>query len=596
MSTVNTVLVANRGEIALRIVRGAHDHGLRSVAVYAESDRGSHYVREADEAYSLEGTTAGETYLDGAKILAIAERAGADAIHPGYGFLAENPDFAAAVAEAGLTWIGPAAESILALGDKVQARGVAQRVGVGPVPGTDHPLTGRAEVEEFIAQHGFPVILKRADGGGGRGISVISGPTDLEHFFTGRDEDSLSAYFVERYIPRARHIETQCGRDQHGNFTVYSTRDCSVQRRHQKLIEEAPAPFLSEDALAQLHDWSRRLFEGVDYVGLGTCEFLMDEGGQIYFLEVNPRLQVEHTVTEEVTGLDLVGQQLQIAAGEELDRPEGVRGHSFELRITSEDPRLGLTPSLGTLTEIKWPTGPGIRIDTGVEEGAEVTPEFDSMIAKLIVTGQDREHALRRARRALAELAIDGVGTPTSLYQLILDHPAFTGDSLDIWTRWLEEDILPDFLAQFADAELGDEGAAPQPTPLARFVIEIDGRRHELGVPQNLLTASNTTAAPPRPPQPLRSQRESRGQAQAGAADPNLVPSPLQAIVVRVGVEPGQRVAEGDLLLVLESMKMEKYVHAHRDGEVEEILVVAGDNVSPNQPLVKLCPQSEETL
>ncbi len=596
MSTINTVLVANRGEIALRIVRGAHDRGLNSVAVYADSDRGAHYVREADEAYSLAGSSAQETYLDGEKILEIARRSGADAIHPGYGFLAENPDFAAAVAEAGLRWVGPSAQSILALGDKVQARQVAQRVGVSPVPGTDEPLTGRVDVEAFIAQHDYPVILKRADGGGGRGISVIANETDLDHFFTGRDDDSLGAYFVERYIPRARHIETQCGRDKNGNFAVYSTRDCSVQRRHQKLIEEAPAPYLPADAQVHLVDASRRLFEGVDYTGLGTCEFLMDPQGNIYFLEVNPRLQVEHTVTEEVTGIDLVGQQLKIAAGENLDAPGPVRGHSVEFRITSEDPRLALSPSLGTLSKISWPTGPGIRIDTGVEEGNEVTPEFDSMIAKLIVTGENREHALLRSKRALAELKIDGVGTPVSLYQQILERPEFSGalGDLEIWTRWLEEEILPGFLAQFEGEEPVALDAPVSTAPqLTHFTIEINGQRHELALPTSMLQPQMGAAAPARPAQPLRSQRESRAEAQAAATDPNVVASPLQAIVVRVGVEPGQDVAEGDLLLVLESMKMEKYVHAHRD-VAEEILVSAGDNVGPGQALVKLCPLAEE--
>ncbi len=595
MSKLNTVFVANRGEIALRIVRGIHDHGLSSVAVYADSDRQAHYVREADDAYSLQGQSAAETYLDGAKLLDIAKRSGADALHPGYGFLAEDPAFAAAVAEAGMAWIGPSAQSIRALGDKVQARQVAERVGVAHVPGTSAPLKSRAEVESFLEENGYPVILKRADGGGGRGISVIADPSDLEYFFTGRDEESLGAYFVERYIPRARHLETQCGRDSHGNFTVYSTRDCSVQRRHQKLIEEAPAPFLDSKALALLTDASLRLFEGVDYVGLGTCEFLMDTDGNIYFLEVNPRLQVEHTVTEEVTGVDLVAEQLKIAAGEALNAGAEVRGHSLEFRITSEDPRRGLTPSLGTLDQIVWPTGPGIRIDTGVEEGNEVTPDFDSMIAKLIVTGSDREQALRRSERALRELRIDGVGTPTSLYQLILDRPEFAGSNgdLTIWTRWLEEEILPGYLAEFEGEDLPPEETKPPAQPaLTHFTIEINGQRHELALPTTMLQPTPSAASEPRPQQPLRSQRSDRAAAQAESSDPDTVASPLQAIVVRVGVEEGQEVAEGDLLLVLESMKMEKYVHAHRSGTVASLLVAAGDNVSPGQPLVSLHPEN----
>lgn len=601
MTPIETVLVANRGEIALRLVRGIHDAGLQSVAVYADQDRPAQFVREAGDAYNLAGTTAAETYLDEEKILAAAKRSGADAIHPGYGFLAENPQFAAAVVEAGLTWIGPSAESILALGDKVQARKVAQRVGVNPVPGTDEPLKDRAAVERFLAAHDFPIILKRADGGGGRGITVISSSADLDHFFSGRDEESLGAYFVERYLPRARHVETQCGRDHLGNFTVYSTRDCSVQRRHQKLIEEAPAPFLSADLQEALTEASEKLFAGVDYVGLGTCEFLVDEAGAAYFLEVNPRLQVEHTVTEEVTGIDLVGQQLKIAAGEPLDRAPETRGHSIELRITSEDPAQDLAPSLGTLTGVTWPTGPGVRIDTGVETGSEVTPEFDSMIAKLIVTGENRDHALRRTRRALAELTIDGVASPVPLYELILDRPEFTGESgdLDIWTRWLEEEILPGFLEEFAaEATTPTAPAGPSGETAPKFThvfIEIDGRRHRLGLPADFLAQSSPAAPEVLRAQPLRSGRENRGTPQADSANSDLVVSPLQGIVVRLGVQPGQEVAEGDLLVVLESMKMEKYVHSHRAGVVEEILATAGDNVSPGAPLVQLVAEDGDT-
>ena len=590
---IGTVLIANRGEIALRLVRGVSDRGLRSVAVYADQDRDAGYTAAADDAYALGGTTPAETYLNAAKILEIAQRSGADALHPGYGFLAENPEFAAAVRDAGIVWIGPSAESILALGDKVQARAVAQRVGVAPVPGTDQPLGGRQEVEDFIATHGYPIVIKQADGGGGRGITVITNETDLDNFFSGRDEATLGTFFVERFVEKARHIETQCGRDSHGNFTVYSTRDCSLQRRHQKMVEEAPAPFLTPEVEATLRDSSRRLFEGVDYVGLGTCEFLLEPNGSVYFLEVNPRLQVEHTVTEEVTGIDLVGEQLAIAAGESLTQAAQPRGHSFEFRITSEDPAAGLTPSLGTLTELCWPLGPGVRIDTGVTVGTEVTPDFDSMIAKLIVTGNSRNHALARSRRALDELRVSGVGTPVSLYRAIVDLDEFSGDQLGIWTRWLEEQFLPGFLAgaaASADAT-GSAGASPLPEKphMTHFAIEVNGQRHELALPSSMLMPQQS-AETPRKPQPLRSQREGRAQSKAASQDPNLVTADLQAIVVRIACEPGQTVAEGDLVLVLESMKMEKYVHAPRAGVVKEILTQPGENVAPGTPLIRLTP------
>jgi Acetyl/propionyl-CoA carboxylase, alpha subunit len=560
---------------------------MQAVAVYADGDRDASFVSAADQAYSLSGTTASETYLDAEKILTIAARCGANAIHPGYGFLAEDATFAQAVEDAGLTWIGPGASSIAALGDKVQARNVAERVGVSPVPGTNEPLASRAAAQDFINQYDYPVVLKRADGGGGRGISVIKTETDLDNFFSGRDESTLGGFFIEKFIERGRHVETQCGRDRHGNFVVYSTRDCTVQRRHQKLIEEAPAPFLTPETETALFDASKKLFDGVDYVGLGTCEFMLDQDGSVYFLEVNPRLQVEHTVTEEVSGVDLVGQQFMIAEGKELTRPAPTRGHSFELRITSEDPTSGFSPSLGSLSEVKWPTGPGVRIDTGVVAGDEIAPDFDSMIAKLIITGENRDHALRRARRALAETSIQGVGTPIPLYQAILDTAEF--ENLSIWTRWLEEQFLDTFLDGKKTSP--SEPAAPsKASELTHFAIEIDGRRHDLALPANLF--KGVGADMPRPPQPLRSAKAAKGT-EAAKGDPNLVSSPLQAIVVRICVTPGEEVTEDQLVAVLESMKMEKYVHAPRAGTIEDILVATGDNVSPNQPLVKLAKEEQ---
>ncbi|MSS84919.1 ATP-grasp domain-containing protein [Actinomycetaceae bacterium WB03_NA08] len=589
MKNVSTVLVANRGEIALRIIRGIHDYGSRSVAVYADQDRDASFVDAADLAFSLDGSTAAQTYLNADKILGIAQRSGADAIHPGYGFLAEDPAFAEQVSNAGLTWIGPSGAAIARLGDKVQARRTALSVGVQPVPGTEDPLSSRTEVENFISQFGFPIVIKRADGGGGRGITVIREESDLNDFFSGRSEDSLGAFFVEKFIERARHIETQCGRDSHGNFAVYSTRDCTVQRRHQKLIEEAPAPFLDKQTQEVLSSASRQLFEGVDYVGLGTCEFLLDTDGSLYFLEVNPRLQVEHTVTEEVSGVDLVGQQLLIASGRKLTPPPAIRGHSIEFRITSEDPAQDFAPSLGALSSITWPTGPGIRIDTGVEAGDEIAPDFDSMVAKLIVTGENRDHALKRATRALSEISIQGIATPLPAYQAILETDDFR--TLSVWTRWLEEHFLTQFLETYS-GEPASSGTAPPSNELTHFIIEIDGQRHDLAVPANLFAGTNVSTTP-RPPQPLRSGRAA-SKAISEAGDEDTVTSPLQAIVVRLCVEAGQEVEADQLVVVLESMKMEKHLYAPRAGIVEEILVSAGENVTPNQALLRLAERNDQ--
>lgn len=627
---ISRVLVANRGEIALRIIRSIQESGRQAIAVYADQDLDAQFVRAADEAYALEGTSAGLTYLNADKILEVAYRSEADAVHPGYGFLAESADFARRVEESGLTWIGPAPGVIDLLGDKIRARQTAVSVGVSPVPGTQEPLTDRAEVEDFIEQWGFPVVLKAADGGGGRGIHVLQRDVDLDNFFTGRDlgGSNGAGFFIERYVPKARHLETQSGRDRAGNFTVYSTRDCSVQRRHQKLIEEAPAPFLREGVLESLVAGSRALFDAVDYVGLGTCEFLLSDEGELYFLEVNPRLQVEHTVTEEVTGVDLVDIQLRIASGETLATALPPRGHSIELRVTSEDPGNDLQPTMGMLTRVSWPTGPGIRIDTGIGEGDSVSPEFDSMVAKIIVTAPTREQAIARALRVTSETVLEGVSNPLPLYAHILRRPEFStaqDGNLGVWTRWLESGVLEEFGAEYAAGRspepttspvgggagrrLGAAGATGTSTnndasgspesnvARRRAVIEINGQRAELTFPADLFGAS-LTAPTRKAPQPLRSAREGsrRGSGASSAADNDAIVAPSQAIVVRIAAQPGDDVAEGDILLVLESMKMESYVHAPRAGTLELISVEVGANVAPGQLLAKLLPADSERV
>lgn len=598
------VLIANRGEIALRIIRTLHETGRNAVAVYAESDIDAQHTQAADEAYSLNGTSAAQTYLDGDKVIAVAKRSQADGIHPGYGFLAENADFARSVIDAGLTWVGPSPEVLALLGDKIAARRVAVEQEVSPVPGSSKPLSAREDVEAKITELGFPVVVKAADGGGGRGIHVLRGDGDVDEFFASRDLTNGGAgFFIERYVPKARHVETQCGRDAFGNFTVYSTRDCSVQRRHQKLVEEAPAPFLSEETERAMFTASKAIFDAVDYIGLGTVEFLLAEDGSLYFLEVNPRLQVEHTVTEEVTGIDLVGQQIAIAEGKTLDDTPPVRGHAIELRITSEDPFSGLMPTTGTLTTLKWPTGPGLRIDSGVIEGDEVGAEFDSMVAKLIAWAPTRPQAIARALRAASQSVFEGVSTPLPLYRFVLDHPLFAGLSddedpsreptrLGVWTKWLEDEGFEEFKTHAETEGITPSGrqepAEDSPTAeRTRVLIELDGKRAELVIPSTMLTPPASDKEALRP-QPLRSAREGGRAAAKTEECSDVIASPIQAIVVRVLVEEGDEVAEGDTVMVLESMKMETYVYAPRAGVVKTVNVQMSENVAPGQMLVEL--------
>ncbi|EJN52302.1 ATP-grasp domain protein, partial [Actinomyces sp. ICM58] len=494
MRTINRILVANRGEIALRVCRTATDMGIATIAVYADQDMAAPHTREADEALSLGGDDAASTYLNGDKILAIALETGADAIHPGYGFLSENSEFARAVEDAGIAWLGPSSSVIDALGDKINARRIAQACGVAPVPGVSEPVTSRDEVEAFIASAGYPVVLKRADGGGGRGISIIRTAADLDLFFARHtDAADLGAHFVERFVEVARHVETQSARDSLGNFHVISTRDCSVQRRNQKLVEEAPAPFLPDGAHDKLVEASRALFEHVDYVGVGTVEFLLEPDGNIWFLEVNPRLQVEHPVSEEVTGIDLVREQIRIAQGLALTTPPEPRGHSFEFRITSEDPSKDLTPTAGRLDEVHWPLGPGIRLELGIDQGDSVQTAFDSMIAKVIVTGADREQALARSRRALAEFSVQGVATPVPVYQDIINDPDFCGvGGFNVSTRWFETTFMPQH--DYSDLATPAEASSTADLPRQTYIIELDGRRVSLTLPAGMFNAPSAPA------------------------------------------------------------------------------------------------------
>ncbi len=599
MSTLHRILVANRAEIALRVIRTATDLGIETVAVYADQDIDAPFVRAATQAWALGGTTTEETYANASRLLDVARRSGADAVHPGYGFLSEDADFARAVAEAGLVWLGPTGDVIEALGNKISARRVAEEAGVSPVPGVSDPLTSRSEVEAFIEDHGYPVVLKRADGGGGRGITVVRDASDLDLFFARhRDDTEVGAHFVERFVEVARHVETQCARDSAGNFRVVSTRDCTVQRRNQKLIEEAPAPFLPDGVDERLREWSGRLFDHVGYVGVGTCEFLLEPGGNLWFLEVNPRLQVEHPVSEEVAGLDLVEEQIRIAQGQALTPPIAPRGHSIEFRITSEDPAHELTPTTGRATRVQWPSGPGVRLELGLAQGEEVQTAFDSMLAKIIVTGATREQALARSRRALGEFAIDGVATPVPIYRDILTDPAFTGaHGFSVSTRWLETRFLPSH--DYTAAEGASSSPAGGPEPRHSYTIELDGRRMTLTIPQGLVPTSNADGRA-RPAQPLRTSRRTSHTAgvthgaDAQTRADGMLLAPMQAIVVHTGIQAGTHVAAGQLMIVLEAMKMEKHILAPFAGTVADVVVAEGDSVSAGAPLARLIADENE--
>ncbi|MFF3098086.1 acetyl/propionyl/methylcrotonyl-CoA carboxylase subunit alpha [Streptomyces cyaneofuscatus] len=571
------VLIANRGEIAVRVARACRDAGIASVAVYADPDRDALHVRAADEAFALGGDTPAASYLDMAKVLQAAADSGADAIHPGYGFLSENAEFAQAVLDAGLTWIGPPPQAIRDLGDKVAARHIAQRAGAPLVAGTPDPVAGSAEVVAFAEQHGLPVAIKAAFGGGGRGLKVARTLEEIPELYDSAVREAVAAFgrgecFVERYLDKPRHVETQCLADTHGNVVVVSTRDCSLQRRHQKLVEEAPAPFLSEAQNAELYAASKAILKEAGYVGAGTVEFLVGADGTISFLEVNTRLQVEHPVTEEVTGIDLVREMFRIADGEELGYGDpAVRGHSFEFRINGEDPGRGFLPAPGTVTTFAPPTGPGVRLDAGVESGSVIGPAWDSLLAKLIVTGATREQALQRAARALAEFQVEGMATAIPFHRAVVADPAFTADPFTIHTRWIETEFVNEIKPFAAPADADAEDEAGRET----VVVEVGGKRLEVSLPSSLgMSLARTGLAAGA--KPKRRAAKKAGSAASG----DSLASPMQGTIVKVAVEEGQEVKEGDLVVVLEAMKMEQPLNAHRSGTVKGLTAEVGGSVS----------------
>ncbi|MFI0262487.1 acetyl/propionyl/methylcrotonyl-CoA carboxylase subunit alpha [Streptomyces sp. NPDC017056] len=576
------VLIANRGEIAVRVARACRDAGIGSVAVYADPDRDALHVRAADEAYALGGDTPATSYLDIAKVLAAAADSGADAIHPGYGFLSENAEFAQAVLDAGLTWIGPPPQAIRDLGDKVAARHIAQRAGAPLVAGTPDPVSGADEVVAFAEEHGLPIAIKAAFGGGGRGLKVARTLEEVPELYDSAVREAVAAFgrgecFVERYLDRPRHVETQCLADKHGNVVVVSTRDCSLQRRHQKLVEEAPAPFLSDEQNAELYRASKAILKEAGYQGAGTCEFLVGQDGTISFLEVNTRLQVEHPVTEEVTGLDLVREMFRIADGEELgytDPP--VRGHSFEFRINGEDPGRNFLPAPGTVTTFEAPAGPGVRLDAGVESGSVIGPAWDSLLAKLIITGATRQQALQRAARALDEFTVEGMATALPFHRTVVKDPAFapeltgSAEPFKVHTRWIETEFVND-IKPFAAPGTDEAEADTRET----VVVEVGGKRLEVSLPSSL-GMPLARAAVAGGAKPKRKAAKKSGSAASG----DTLASPMQGTIVKVAVEEGQQVAEGDLVVVLEAMKMEQPLNAHRSGTIKGLTAEVGASLS----------------
>jgi len=558
------VLIANRGEIAVRVIRACRDHGLESVAVYSEEDRDAIHTKSADFAFSLNGTTATQTYLNIKKIIAAAKDSGADAVHPGYGFLSERADFAQAVIDAGLIWIGPPPAAISALGDKVSARRIAAKAGAPLVAGTKDPVAGHEEVTAFAKEYGLPVAIKAAFGGGGRGLKVARTMEEIPELFASAVREAIAGFgrgecFVERYLDKPRHVETQVLVDQHGHAVVVSTRDCSLQRRHQKLVEEAPAPFLTDAQNEELYRSSKAIMKEAGYIGAGTCEFLIGLDGTISFLEVNTRLQVEHPVSEEVTGIDLVREQFRIAMGESLgfDDPE-IRGHSLEFRINGEDPGRSFLPAPGRITQWNLPTGPGVRIDAGFKNGDTIGGNFDSLLAKLIVTGATREQAIERARRALAEFEVDGLATAIPFHRAILEDPAYTKE-FKIYTSYIENEFKNDIPAFVATV-------APVTTRVAaeHLVAEVNGKRFEVKL---------------HTPEPVVKRHRAKAAMVGGASGTGLT-SPMQGTVVKIAVEDGQSVEIGDLVIVLEAMKMEQPLTAHKAGKITNLKAVIGETVS----------------
>ncbi|MEX0428806.1 biotin carboxylase N-terminal domain-containing protein [Nocardioides sp. DS6] len=585
------VLIANRGEIAVRVIRACKDAGIGSVAVYAEPDRDALFVRLADEAYALGGATPAESYLSIEKIIRVAAEAGADSVHPGYGFLAENAEFAQAVLDAGLTWIGPSPEAIDALGDKAKAKHIAQKANAPLAPGTKDPVKDADEVVAFAREYGLPVAIKAVFGGGGRGLKVARTLEEIPDLYESAVREAVGAFgrgecLVEKFLDQPRHVETQCLADTHGNVVVVSTRDCSLQRRHQKLVEEAPAPFLTDDQIARLYESSKAILREAGYVGAGTCEFLVAKDGTISFLEVNTRLQVEHCVSEEVTGIDLVREMFRIAAGEELgyDDPE-IKSHSIEFRINAEDGGRNFMPAPGTLTEWAPPQGPGVRVDGGYEKGETIPGSFDSLIAKLIVTGRDRTQALERSRRALAEFKVDGMPTVIPFHQAIVEDPAYVGPSnpagqgeFTVYTTWIETDFDNQIQPYAGEAGEPDETAERQ-----TVVVEVGGKRLEVSLPGGLggLAAGPATAGAKKP-------KRGGGKKAGAAVSGDAVTSPMQGTVVKVVAEEGQTVAEGDTIIVIEAMKMEQPLKAHKAGTVTGLTAEVGGGVTNGQVIAEI--------
>jgi len=576
---ITSVLIANRGEIAVRVIRACRDAGIASVAVYAEPDRDSIHVKMADAAFSLGGNTAADSYLVIDKLIDAAKKSGANAVHPGYGFLSENADFAQAVIDAGLIWIGPPPAAIRDLGDKVSARHIAAKAGAPQVPGTPDPVTSSDEVVAFAKEFGLPVAIKAAFGGGGRGLKVARTLEEIPELYDSAVREAVAAFgrgecFVERYLDRPRHVETQCLADEHGNVVVVSTRDCSLQRRHQKLVEEAPAPYLSDAQISELYSSSKAILREAGYVGAGTCEFLIGQDGTISFLEVNTRLQVEHPVSEEVTGIDLVREQFRIAQGEALgyDDPK-VSGHSIEFRINGEDPGRGFLPAPGTLDQWTLPAGPGVRVDTGFAKGDIIGGNFDSLLAKLIVTGATRDEAIARSQRALAEFEVAGIATVIPFHKVVLTESAFSAADGDfaVHTRWIETEFN-NTISPFTgtgSVEDSDDHRAP-------ITVEVNGRRVEVVLP------SSFSVNNPKKRKPTRTKK-----ALASTTGDSVV-APMQGTIVKIAVTEGQTVAAGELVVVLEAMKMEQPLTAHKTGTIKGISAEIGATVTSGTVLLEI--------
>ena len=583
---ITKVLVANRGEIAVRVIRAAKDAGIPSVAVYAEPDAEAPFVHLADEAFALGGQTSADSYLNFDKILDAAKKSGANAIHPGYGFLSENGDFAEAVENAGLIWIGPSPDSIRKLGDKVTARHIALAANAPMAPGTKEPVKDADEVVEFAKEHGLPIAIKAAFGGGGRGMKVAHSLDEVRDLYDSAVRESMAAFgrsecFVERYLDKARHVECQVVADMHGNYVVVSTRDCSLQRRFQKLVEEAPAPFLTDEQNERLHQSAKDICREAGYYGAGTVEYMVADDGLISFLELNTRLQVEHPVSEEVTGWDLVREQFRIAEGKELSRKEDPipNGHAIEFRINGEDPGSNFMPAPGTVTKYVEPSGPGVRMDSGINEGEVIGGQFDSMLAKLIVWGKDRDQALARSARALDEYQVEGLATVIPFDRHIVKNPAFVGDgsSFDVYTKWIEQEWME---TNPIEPYAGDTDADEDTTPSQKVVVEIDGRRVEVALPGDLALGGGNGGAK------KKKSKKRRGGGKAVSGD--AVVAPMQGTIIKVNVEEGQEVQEGETVVVLEAMKMENPVKATKSGTVTGLDVEEGKGVSKGDPLMDL--------